>query len=99
MENKAGMKKEKVDVSEKVIFERIDSKLAPGRRRLRRCRRDSSSFDDLGEYYIVSTLEKCIIDTHIDLETYAKDMGLLAEYEQLCFMPSKKPAGTKHPAH
>ncbi len=93
------MKKEKVDVSEKVIFERIDSKLAPGRRRLRRCRRDSRSFDDLGEYYIVSTRENYIVDTHIDLETYAKDMGLLAEYEQLCFMPSKKPAGTKHAAH
>ncbi len=72
-----------ITVSEKAIFGRINrvlvkKSLVPKKTRLR-----SLSFDNLGRYYILDTDTKTIVDHHIPLEMYAKDLGVLSVLECL----------------
>ena len=76
-------KKDAKPVSEKALRARINRKLAHDHEALRRCRTTSRDWATLGNWYIVDVYRNAITDKHVDLETCAKDLGVLGEDEVL----------------
>ncbi len=70
-------------ISEKALYERIDRKLRAMGECLRRCREGSRWFNNLGRYYSISIAFNAVRDTHIDLEAWGRDLGVLGPNEVL----------------
>lgn len=73
----------KAKITERALFARIDRKLAKDGERLRRCRSDSRAYAELGDYYIVNQSANTITAQHCTLEGLAKELDLLADWEEL----------------
>jgi len=71
----------KVKVTDGAIRQRINRKLAHEWKGLRKNRRFNDSV--LGEYYLIDTQRNCVIDTDVDIESLAADLGVLKGYEKL----------------
>lgn len=74
---------DKVTVTERALFARVDRKLAKEGQRLRRCKTDAKAFSELGTFYIVDTTTNTIAAKNCELETLAKEVGVLADWEEL----------------
>lgn len=74
---------DKVTVTERALFARVDRKLAKEGQRLRRCKSDAKAFPELGAFYIVDTTTNTIATKNCELEALAKEVGVLADWEEL----------------
>lgn len=75
------VKAKKVPVSERAILARINRKISGEGRIIRKCRENSSGFSYLGRYHEVDVYKNTVTATHVDLESWAKEEGVLKDYE------------------
>lgn len=68
-------------VSPPAVLARINRKLRKKDLVLRKCRNLSSACAALGDYYLMDSNQNLLIDTHVNLEKFARDEGCLAEWE------------------
>jgi len=76
-------KVEKVALSERALFARISRAVQKDDMLLRRCRKDSRDYHNLGDYYTVLLSSSGIAHRDIDLEDYGREVGALKPYECL----------------
>ena len=74
--------KQKVPVTMRAIVQRINRKLAPNMEKLLAARSERVRLD-LGDYYVVDQRRNFLIHKDVDPETYAREIGVLAEWEKL----------------
>jgi hypothetical protein len=72
----------KVPVSERALIARINRKLA-SREEVLKPNRSSKWESDLGSYYTLNVRLNSIVSKHLDLETVAKEEGVLKAHERL----------------
>ncbi|MCY2991305.1 MAG: hypothetical protein NTY19_26040 [Planctomycetota bacterium] len=75
-------KAQRAAVSKRAIIQRINRKLAPMDRKLKALRSQRWQ-SDLGDYYVVDLPRNFVVDSHIDLEAYGRELGALAAWETL----------------
>jgi hypothetical protein len=80
--------KTKAPVSLRAVMARVNRKLAKEDEMLRRCRSDSRGWHELGDFYVVDVSRNCITDKQVDLEALAREMDVLAKWEQVEAGPS-----------
>lgn len=73
---------QKVPVTEKALYQRINRKLAADGEKLKRAR-GANVETALGEYFVVDIYRNAVMHTHIDLEDYGRELDVLAEWEAL----------------
>jgi hypothetical protein len=73
----------KVNVSNRALEGRVNRALKKDGETLKKCRQDSRWFSDLGEYYAVNIELNSVSAKHVDLEVWAKELGVLKDYEKL----------------
>ena len=61
-------------LNEKSLVQRINRKLDG--ERLKLCRYDSPSFNELGRCYVIDDFN-CLVSKGFDLEVYAKELGVI----------------------
>lgn len=76
-------KLQKLKVSERALFARINRKIHDDDLMLRRCPATRRDYHELGDIYAVNWRINGISDTHIDLEEYGREVGALKDYEEL----------------
>jgi len=76
-------KPQKLKVSERALFARINRKVHDNDLKICRCRPDRRGYNDLGDYYTVDWRINGIMHTHLDLEDYGREVGVLKDYEEL----------------
>jgi hypothetical protein len=72
----------KVPVSERAIFTRLSRALKKEGKFLRRCRMGTKWHGELGDYYVIGD-SKFVVNKHVDLVEWAKEAGVLHEFEEL----------------
>jgi hypothetical protein len=72
----------KIGVSVKALVARINRKLKPDDEKLHRSRSPRMVID-VGEYYVVRWPVGGVVLDHLDLEDYARELGVLQPYEEL----------------
>ena len=65
-----------MSVSQRGLIERIKRALRHDGLRLRTCRENSRSFNDLGRFYVVNDRNH-LVESHLDLEEVARDLSVL----------------------
>ncbi|GAB3377704.1 hypothetical protein [Azotobacter armeniacus] len=73
----------KVKVTERALLARINRALRKDNQQLYRCREGSQAHGELGDFYAVDTALDVIMAKHIDLAMWARDMGVLPDWEEL----------------
>lgn len=73
----------KVPVSERALVGRINRALAKDGEALRRCRRNSRAWPELGDYYVVDINKNFVTGKRLDLEDYGRELKVLADFEAL----------------
>ncbi len=73
----------KKTVTERALLARINRKLAKTDEVMKKCRADTSAYNDFGDYYIISLTENIVSSTHVDLDALSRDLGVLQSYEVL----------------
>ena len=70
------------EVSEKVVVERINRALRPDGEQLRKTRGERARLD-LGDYYVQDVRRNLALQTFVDVEALARELGVLAQYESV----------------
>jgi hypothetical protein len=70
----------RVPVSVRAVTQRINRKLAPGGRQLRKCRSERWR-SELGNYYLLDIAHNAVMTRHVDLEALGRELGALEEWE------------------
>lgn len=70
-------------ITETALLRRINRKLARNHQAIRKCRSKSRWFHSLGDYYLIDSPGNSIIDTHVNLESYGRELNALADCERL----------------
>jgi hypothetical protein len=70
-------------VSENALIGRINRKLAREGEKVRKCRESSRWFYDVGRFYSTNIDRNMITATNVDLESWARELGVLYPGEQL----------------
>jgi hypothetical protein len=85
-----GMAEQKALISERALVRRVNRRLKAENHQMKRTRGfwDSNHFHhyedtNLGRFYVVDLLRNFVVDYHIDLARYARDLGAMAEWEEL----------------
>ncbi|MCP3382846.1 hypothetical protein NLM31_20990 [Bradyrhizobium sp. CCGUVB4N] len=73
----------KVPVTTRAVISRINRRLRPDLLRLRACRPNSRWWSDLGDYFIVDLDRNAIVQSHVDPETYGRELGVVQLFEQV----------------
>lgn len=73
----------KAPITERALVARIDRHLAKEGERLRRGRQGTRVGAELGSFYIVSQNTNTITANNCDLVTLARELDLLADWEEL----------------
>ena len=73
----------KAQVTERALAARVRRALQKDGIDLKTCRADSKWFNDTGRWYTVDLATNSLRDRHIDLEGWAREMGLLKSYEEV----------------
>lgn len=76
-------KPEKLKVSERALFARINRKIHDDDLVLRRCPATRRDHHNLGDYYLVNWRINGVAGKGIDLEDYGREVGALKEFEEL----------------
>ncbi|MCW5756977.1 MAG: hypothetical protein KIT54_07070 [Phycisphaeraceae bacterium] len=75
--------RQKVQLSERALFGRVNRALQREGQSLRRCRIDSRDYANLGRYFVVDDSRNYVVGKDIDLEELAREVGVLRGYETL----------------
>jgi len=75
------MTMQKAPVAERALAARIHRHLTKDGKALRKNKPSSAAFATLGPYYVTSPAG--VVATHVDLENFGRELGLLAEWEML----------------
>ena len=78
-----GMAKTLAPVSERALIGRINRRLDRDNKKLFKSRPGSRLEANVGRFYVVDVWRNTVVDTHVDLESYGRELGVLAEWEQL----------------
>lgn len=70
------------EVSERAVLQRVNRALSHWDLRVRKTVRGSRAEFDLGEYFEVDT-RNCCTHSNIDLESWARNLGVLKDYETM----------------
>ncbi len=73
----------RVLVSERAVLQRLNRALAHEVKVIRVCKETSRWFRDCGRYYLVDLNFNAIRDSHIDLEAFAREEGVLKPFEAM----------------
>jgi len=77
------MAKTLAPVSERALIGRINRRLGRDYKKLFKSRPGSRLEANVGRFYVVDVWRNTVVDTHVDLESYGRELGVLAEWEQL----------------
>lgn len=77
------MKHEKKTVSRQALLARVNRKLRDEAMSVRKCREASRWWPDLGDYYLVDVNCNAVLEKHLDLEGYARELSALKPIEKL----------------
>ena len=72
----------KVPVTVRAVTQRINRALR-ARGETLKAARGVRARQDLGDYYTIQVDRNAVVDTHVDLERLARELGALAPYEQV----------------
>jgi hypothetical protein len=72
----------KVPISMRALIQRINRKLAPHGRQLKKSRGERAR-SDFGDYYVLDTNRNDILDTDAHVESLGKWLGCMGEWEEL----------------
>jgi len=67
-------------ITTSALIARINRSLAPDYLKLRKTRGQRANID-LGDYYVHDYFRSAVVDKFVDLESFARDIGVLKEYE------------------
>lgn len=70
-------------ISERAVLARINRKLKPDNKQLKKCKADSQGYGELGDYYEVDLNLNAVTATHVDLQQRGTEMKVLADFEQI----------------
>jgi hypothetical protein len=70
-------------VTNGALVARINRKLAKDWKKLHKYRESSSGHHNLGDYYVVDSYRNAIINTHVDVLSFARDLGVIHPGELL----------------
>ncbi len=73
----------RVPVLERALLARINRTIETDGLFLRRSRPGTRSFEVLGRYHLANRDTMAVLEADIDLENYARELGLLADHEYL----------------
>jgi hypothetical protein len=75
----------KLPIDQRALIGRINRTLAADGKALRKLRHGERArgFKPVGHYYVVDTWTSGIVQTHVDLEVFARELGVLAPHEEL----------------
>ena len=73
----------KKTVTERALMARINRKLAHEGQILKKCRADTRSYQDLGDFYLVNIYQNAVYGQHINLEGLGQELGVLQDWEEL----------------
>jgi hypothetical protein len=71
------------DLTESALVSRINRALAKNGEGVRRCRRQSRWFHDLGRFYLVDVDRNAILRHDIGLEALGRELQVMLPYEEL----------------
>jgi hypothetical protein len=77
------MAKTLAPVSERALIGRINRRLGRDYKKLFKSRPGSRLEANVGRFYVVDVWRNTVVDTHVDLKSYGRELGVLAEWEQL----------------
>jgi len=70
-------------VSERALIKRVNRKLEPRAHLLRKTRDGVCTRQDLGRFYVIDCYRNFIVYTHVGIESFARELGALADDEIL----------------
>lgn len=76
----------KVPVSERALIGRINRKLRdrdPSETEVLRKARGSLAKSQVGEFYVINASRGSLLQAHVDLESFARELGALQPFEEL----------------
>ena len=73
----------KLPVTERALFARVNRALAKQGEFLRKSRPGSRTESFVGAFYCIDCRRNTVIAYNIDLEAFARELGVLADYETL----------------
>lgn len=77
-----------LQVSRDAIIKRINrglvNQIDPRETRKLRTARGMRMIADVGNHYIINVSLNVVVDTHVDIEEYARAWGHMREWEQIC---------------
>jgi hypothetical protein len=82
-ESALARKPQKVKVSERALFARINRKIVEEDLVMRRCPATRRDYLNLGDFYLVNLRVNGLAGSHLDLEAYGREIGALKDYEEL----------------
>jgi hypothetical protein len=72
----------KVPLSNRAIIQRINRRLAKDHEKL--CKsRGWQAQQNLGDYYLLDRYRKTVINSNVNVETFARELGVIQEHEIL----------------
>ncbi len=79
------------NVPERALAARVIRAIAKEGKQLKKAREGTRAFQELGRYYLVDLNLKTIIASNINLEAWAKELGLMQDWEVMA-EPDEKQA-------
>ena len=73
----------KTKVSQNAVIKRINRKLDKQGERLKTTRMNSRDYSSLGRHYTIDISGNFVVGSNIDLETYARELGVLQKHEEV----------------
>lgn len=73
----------KAPVSHRALEARVKRALEKDGQTLKKCREDSRWYNELGEHYTVDVELNCVNAKHVDLEAWARELGVLKDFESV----------------
>jgi hypothetical protein len=73
----------KKQITKKSLMARINRKLEGEQQQLCKSQLNTRAQSNLDDFYVLDTLRHSIIDYHVDLAELARDIGTMANYEEL----------------
>ncbi len=72
---------EKAMITERALLTRINRQLIKEMQQVRKCRINTSGHGELGDFYAVDLNCNTVTAKHVDLETWGRELGVLAGFE------------------
>jgi hypothetical protein len=79
----ATKKRNRAPVSKRALIQRVNRKLATEKQTLKTWRRSEMGRYDAGDLYLLDLSYNSILREYVDLDTFARELGVLTDYEEL----------------